>query len=52
MTGTVLELTGEEPESVAQWLSRHADDYPSSQSLVQKAASKMVRARYRDRILK
>ena len=52
VTGTVLELTGEEPESVAQWLSRHADDYPSSQSLVQKAASKMVRARYRDRILK
>ena len=52
VTGTVLELTGEEPESVSQWLERHADDYPSSQSLVQKAASKMVRARYGSRILK
>lgn len=51
MTDTVELLTGRRPVSVTQWFARHTDQFPRSTSLTQRAASAMVRARYRDRII-
>lgn len=52
VTDTVERVTGVAPRSVEQWLSDHADDFGTGQSLVQKAASRVVKLRYRDRILR
>lgn len=51
VTDTVARLTGQPPMSVAQWFEKHADDY-AKPGLAQKAAAKLVRARYRGRILR
>lgn len=51
VTGTVEEITGQEPMSVAQWFAEHADDFAKGPSLAQRAAGALVRARYKDRIL-
>jgi hypothetical protein len=51
VTTTVAELTGQEPMSVAQWFAEHADDFAKGPSLAQRAASALVKARYKDRIL-
>ena len=51
VTTTVAEITGQEPLSVGQWFAEHADDFSKSPSLAQRAASAVVKARYRDRIM-
>jgi hypothetical protein len=51
VTTTVAEITGQEPISVGQWFAEHADDFSKSPSLAQRAASAVVKARYRDRIM-
>ena len=51
VTTTVEEITGREPMSVAQWFAEHADDFAKGPSLAQRAASALVKARYKDRIL-
>jgi hypothetical protein len=52
VTDTVERVTGVPPRSVEQWLADHADNFEKGQSLVQKAASRVVKVRYRDRILR
>ncbi|MCU0277351.1 MAG: hypothetical protein MUE31_00510 [Candidatus Nanopelagicales bacterium] len=51
VTTTVAEITGQEPISVREWFADHADDFSKSPSLAQRAASAVVKARYRDRIM-
>lgn len=52
VTSTVEEITGQAPMSVGAWFAHHRADYPKSQSFASKAAGKLVRARYRDKIMK
>ena len=52
VTDTVAELTGVPPMSVREWLAEHRDDYGKGPGLAQKAAAKLVKARYRNRVLK
>ncbi|MFN8184964.1 MAG: hypothetical protein U0R23_11125 [Candidatus Nanopelagicales bacterium] len=51
VTTTVADLTGQQPLSVAEWFEAHSDDFGKGPSLAQRAASALVKARYRDRIL-
>jgi uncharacterized protein YbjT (DUF2867 family) len=51
VTDTVERVTGVAPRSVEQWLDDHADNFTKGQSLVQKAASRVIRLRYRERIM-
>lgn len=51
LTDTVEELTGVPPISVAEWFEKHRDDYGKGPGLAQKAAAKLVKARYRNQIL-
>jgi len=52
VTDTVAELTGVPPMSVGQWFDAHREDYGKGPGLAQKAAAKLVKARYRSRVLK
>lgn len=51
VTGTVEELTGQAPISVAEWFAAHRDDFKAP-GLAQKAAAKLVRARYRNHVMR
>ena len=51
VTDTVQQLTGRPPLSVREWFAEHRDDYGSGPNLAQKAAAKLVRARYRNRVM-
>lgn len=51
VTDTVEELTGVPPISVAEWFQKHRDDYGKGPGLAQKAAAKLVKARYRNRVM-
>lgn len=50
-TTSVADITGQEPLSVQRWFAEHREDYPKGQSLAVKAASRLVKARYRGSIL-
>lgn len=50
-TDTVEKLTGQPPMSVREWFEAHRDDYGKGPGLAQKAAAKLVKARYRGRVL-
>jgi uncharacterized protein YbjT (DUF2867 family) len=50
VTDTVERLTGRAPMSVREWFEAHRDDFKPP-SLAQKAAAKLVRARYRGHIM-
>lgn len=51
VTDTVEELTGVPPISVQEWFEKHREDYGKGPSLAQRAAAKIVKARYRSRVL-
>jgi hypothetical protein len=51
VTTTVADITGQQPLSVSEWFEAHADTFGKGPSLAQRAASALVKARYRDRIL-
>lgn len=51
VTDTVEELTGQPPMSVAEWFAAHREDFKAP-GLAQKAAAKLVRARYRGSIMR
>jgi uncharacterized protein YbjT (DUF2867 family) len=52
VTDTVEQITGQAPLSVQEWFARHREDYGSGPGLAQKAAAKLVKARYRGRVLR
>jgi hypothetical protein len=52
VTGTVADLTGQQPLSVRAWFEQHRQDFDAKPSLVQKAAHRMIKARYGGRILR
>lgn len=51
VTDTVEQLTGRAPISVREWFAAHREDYKTP-GLAQKAAAKLVHARYRNHILR
>ena len=52
VTDTVEQVTGRPPESVREWLADHRDDYKGGAGLAQKAAAKLVKARYRGKVMR
>ncbi len=52
LTDTVEELTGVPPISVREWFEKHREDYGKGPGLAQRAAAKLVKARYRSRVMK
>ena len=51
VTNTVAELTGQEPLSAREWFERNRSQFSGKPSLMQKAAHKMIKARYGGRVL-
>ena len=51
VTDTVAELTGQEPMSAREWFERNLSQFSGKPSLMQKAAHKMIKARYGGRVL-
>lgn len=51
VTDTVAELTGQEPMSAREWFDRNRSLFSGKPSLMQKAAHKMIKARYGGRVL-
>ena len=52
VTDTVEQITGQRPLSVQEWFADHREDYQGSAGLAQKAAAKLVKARYRGRVMR
>lgn len=52
VTGVVDDLTGQSPMSVRDWFELHRSQFNAKPSLMQKAANKMIKARYGGRILR
>ena len=52
VTGAVEQITGQAPMSVREWFEDHRDDYGKGAGLAQKAAAKLVKARYRGRVMR
>lgn len=52
VTSAVADLTGQPPMSVQDWFELHRSQFSAKPSLMQKAANKMIKARYGSRILR
>lgn len=52
VTSAVADVTGQEPISVAQWFAEHREDFPKGQSFAQKAAARLVKAKYRNHVMR
>lgn len=51
VTSAVEQITGTAAMTVGDWFAAHRDDFPRSQTLAQRTAGRLVRARYRNRVL-
>jgi uncharacterized protein YbjT (DUF2867 family) len=52
VTDSVEHITGQAPMSVREWFEAHRDDYGKGAGLAQKAAAKLVKARYRGKVMR
>ena len=52
VTDTVEQVTGRAPVTVQDWFTANADRFRVKQSMMQKAASKVIKTRYGGRILR